>query len=272
MLAAYVLGAAIKWSEDRRENLIASAHARQEKCDVTIAVDDDGMIVATEVHHFDDAGAYPMPGGCAGPLVGMLFTGPYRVPHLGWDEHHDLHQHLWFRVVPRPVDDGDHRARRDDGLHRPPDRARPARLPSPQHPPPFRSAVHLARRHDHRERDPRGDARAGGRRDRATTRSAPSRRRRPPRAATWGSASPSTSNRNRAWPRTPTSPRTSACTPTGASTCSSVPARTARGSRRPPRSSWPRTSASTSTTSPCTRATPRARRSVPAPAGAAAAR
>ena len=85
VLAAYVLGAAIKWSEDRRENLIASAHARQEKCDVTIAVDDDATIVATEVRHFDDAGAYPMPGGCAGPLVGMLFTGPYRVPHLGWE-------------------------------------------------------------------------------------------------------------------------------------------------------------------------------------------
>ena len=30
-LAAHELGAAIKWSEDRRENLIASAHARQEK-------------------------------------------------------------------------------------------------------------------------------------------------------------------------------------------------------------------------------------------------
>jgi carbon-monoxide dehydrogenase large subunit len=84
-LAAYRLGAAVKWSEDRRENLIASAHARQEKCDATLAVKDDGTIVAAEVRHFDDAGAYPMPGGSAGPLVGMLFTGPYRVPHLGWE-------------------------------------------------------------------------------------------------------------------------------------------------------------------------------------------
>ncbi len=84
-LAAHELGATIKWSEDRRENLIASAHARQERCDATLAVDEDGIIVAAEVKHFDDAGAYPMPGGSAGPLVGMLFTGAYRVPHLGWE-------------------------------------------------------------------------------------------------------------------------------------------------------------------------------------------
>ncbi len=84
-LAAHELGAAVKWSEDRRENLIASAHARQEKCDTTLAVDEDGAIVAAEVKHFDDAGSYAMPGGSAGPLVGMLFTGAYRVPHLGWE-------------------------------------------------------------------------------------------------------------------------------------------------------------------------------------------
>ena len=84
-LAAHVMGAPIKWSEDRRENLIASAHARQEKCDITLAVNDDGTIAAAELRHFDDAGAYPMPGGSAGPLVGMLITGPYRVPHLGWE-------------------------------------------------------------------------------------------------------------------------------------------------------------------------------------------
>jgi carbon-monoxide dehydrogenase large subunit len=84
VLAAYVLNAAVKWTEDRRENLIASAHARQERVDATMAVDADGIIQACEIAHFDDAGAYPMPGGSAGPLVGMLFTGPYRVPHLGW--------------------------------------------------------------------------------------------------------------------------------------------------------------------------------------------
>jgi len=83
-LVAHLLGAAVKWTEDRRENLIASAHAREEKCDVTVGVDDDGTIVAIEVAHFDNSGSYAMPGGSAGPLVGMLLTGAYRVNHLGW--------------------------------------------------------------------------------------------------------------------------------------------------------------------------------------------
>lgn len=84
VMAAHMLNATIKWTEDRRENLIASAHARQERVDATMSVDADGIIQACDIAHFDDAGAFPMPGGSAGPLVGMLFTGPYRVQHLGW--------------------------------------------------------------------------------------------------------------------------------------------------------------------------------------------
>ncbi len=84
VMAAHMLNATIKWTEDRRENLIASAHARQERVDATMSVDADGIIQACDIAHFDDAGAFPMPGGSAGPLVGMLFTGPYKVQHLGW--------------------------------------------------------------------------------------------------------------------------------------------------------------------------------------------
>ena len=78
----------------------------------TMAVDDDGIIVGDRRA---STSTTPAPtrcgGGSAGPLVGMLFTGPYRIPHLGWDEHRDLDQHLRLGGVPRPVDDGDHRAR-----------------------------------------------------------------------------------------------------------------------------------------------------------------
>ena len=49
-----------------------------------MSVDADGIIQACDIAHFDDSGAFPMPGGSAGPLVGMLFTGPYKVQHLGW--------------------------------------------------------------------------------------------------------------------------------------------------------------------------------------------
>ena len=84
VLAAKVLNAAIKWSEDRRENLIASAHARVELVKATMAVDADGAIVGAVVEHLDDSGAYPIGGGSAGPMVGMLYSGPYRMNHLGW--------------------------------------------------------------------------------------------------------------------------------------------------------------------------------------------
>ena len=94
VMAAHMLNATIKWTEDRRENLIASAHARQERVDATMSVDADGIIQACDIAHFDDAGAFPMPGGSAGPLVGMLFTGPYKVQHLGWSSTTDLHEHL----------------------------------------------------------------------------------------------------------------------------------------------------------------------------------
>ena len=48
--------------------------------------------------HLDDAGAFPMPGGSAGPLVGMLFPGPYKVPRLGWSSTTRLHEHVRQRA------------------------------------------------------------------------------------------------------------------------------------------------------------------------------
>ena len=97
-LAAYVLGAAVKWSEDRRENLIASAHARQEKCDATLAVDDDGVIVGRRGR---STSTTPARTRCrAAPPAARrhaLSPGPYRVPHLGVGEHRDLHQHVRTR-------------------------------------------------------------------------------------------------------------------------------------------------------------------------------
>ena len=100
-------------------------------------------------------------------------------------------------------------------------------------------------RHGHRERHAGGDARAGASTEigydafRAEQAQATAEGRLPRHRA-----SRSTWSRRPASAPTPTSPRTCACTPTVASTCSSAPARTARDSRRPPRSSSPRTSAS----------------------------
>ena len=84
-LAAMKLPAAVKWIEDRRENLLSAGMARHEHGDARMAFDDDGLIVAAYIDHIQDIGAYPTPWpvGTAA-AVGMLFPGPYRVPKAGF--------------------------------------------------------------------------------------------------------------------------------------------------------------------------------------------
>jgi aerobic carbon-monoxide dehydrogenase large subunit len=83
--AAHRLGCTIKWIEDRRENLIASNHARADRMTVRMALDDDGHILGAHLDHLEDCGAYPVGGtGAMGVFVAMLFPGPYRIPKLGF--------------------------------------------------------------------------------------------------------------------------------------------------------------------------------------------
>jgi aerobic carbon-monoxide dehydrogenase large subunit len=80
-LASRVLGRTVKWIEDRHENLTASTHARSDIGTGTFALDEDGHFLGTYLDHLEDTGAYPTGViGMAGPFVGMMFTGPYRVP------------------------------------------------------------------------------------------------------------------------------------------------------------------------------------------------
>jgi len=83
--AAHRLGRPVKWIEDRRENLIASNHARADQITVSMAVDDQGHILGVTLDHVEECGAWPVGGtGGTGPYVAMLFPGPYRVPQFGW--------------------------------------------------------------------------------------------------------------------------------------------------------------------------------------------
>ncbi|HLK42030.1 MAG TPA: molybdopterin cofactor-binding domain-containing protein [Thermoleophilia bacterium] len=85
VLASRRLGRPIKWIEDRRENLIASNHARTDRLAASVAVDADGHFLAAKIDHLEDAGAFPMGGsGGAGAFVAMLYPGPYRLPKLEW--------------------------------------------------------------------------------------------------------------------------------------------------------------------------------------------
>jgi carbon-monoxide dehydrogenase large subunit len=80
LLAAHRLGGALKWVEDRRENLLAAGQSRHEHARVSMAFDDEGTMLATAIEHVQDVGAYPIPNPVPTSIaVGMMFPGPYRV-------------------------------------------------------------------------------------------------------------------------------------------------------------------------------------------------
>jgi carbon-monoxide dehydrogenase large subunit len=81
VLASRLLSRPVKWVEDRRENLIAAPHARNERGGVRIALDDSGVIQAMAIDHVSDVGAYP---ACPAVMDPTLLPGPYRVPRLGF--------------------------------------------------------------------------------------------------------------------------------------------------------------------------------------------
>ena len=86
LLAAKQVGRPVKWIEDRRENLIAANQARHDVATLTLAVDDEGHILAATFHLLEGVGSYPIGGGtgAGGMLVAMMFTGPYRIPKIGF--------------------------------------------------------------------------------------------------------------------------------------------------------------------------------------------
>ena len=85
MLAAPKVPAALKWIEDRRENLMSAGQARHEHAVVRMGFADDGEILGAGIEHVQDVGAYPTPWPVGTSVaVGMLFPGPYRVPLGTW--------------------------------------------------------------------------------------------------------------------------------------------------------------------------------------------
>ena len=81
VLASRILGAPVKWIEDRRENLIAAPHSRNEAGLVRLAIDDDLTIQAITVDHVADVGAYP---SCPAVMDPKLLPGPYKIPRMGF--------------------------------------------------------------------------------------------------------------------------------------------------------------------------------------------
>jgi carbon-monoxide dehydrogenase large subunit len=80
VLATHRLGRPVRWTQDRRENLMADQHCREDVATVTMAADEDGHILGTKVEFVEGGGAFVMSGGSAAVLGTMIFTGPYRIP------------------------------------------------------------------------------------------------------------------------------------------------------------------------------------------------
>ena len=152
VLAGKLLGRPVKWIEDRRENLMAGQHARNDRMTVSVALDADGHILGARGDLVEDVGAFPAAGSSAIGFVGLLFTGPYKIPKLGLLGHGRLHEHVRALLVPRAVDDGDRRPRADDGHGRPAPRHRSPGAAAPQRRRRGRPAVHDGGRHGVRAR------------------------------------------------------------------------------------------------------------------------
>ncbi len=81
--AARKLARPVKWTEDRRENLLASNHSREVDCEIEIACEKDGTILALRGRAWVDMGAYLRANGSIPPRnVAQFLSGPYRVPNI----------------------------------------------------------------------------------------------------------------------------------------------------------------------------------------------
>lgn len=77
-LAARTLGVPVKFTEDRREHFISSAHERGQIHHVEVGFDDDGRILGLDVEFWHDHGAYT-PYGLIVPIItSTQLLGPYK--------------------------------------------------------------------------------------------------------------------------------------------------------------------------------------------------
>lgn len=83
VVATYQLGRPVKWIQDRRENLLVDDQARDDQATVTLAADEDGILLGAKVDFLEGAGAFPAAFGSSAVLTTMIFPGPYRIPAYG---------------------------------------------------------------------------------------------------------------------------------------------------------------------------------------------
>lgn len=78
---------AVKWVQDRREDLLTTVHARDHIYDMTVAATKDGEILAVRIEMISNAGAYSSyPFSCGLEALGgpRHLPGPYTIRHMAY--------------------------------------------------------------------------------------------------------------------------------------------------------------------------------------------
>lgn len=77
---------AVRWREDRFENLLAASHAREDWVRTRTAVDASGRLQAISLEIVEDFGAYCFyPANYLARVIAMILTGPYKLEHYAYD-------------------------------------------------------------------------------------------------------------------------------------------------------------------------------------------
>ncbi|MDE0383940.1 MAG: xanthine dehydrogenase family protein molybdopterin-binding subunit [Defluviicoccus sp.] len=80
-IAATRLGRPVKWIEDRRENLLALNHSRDQVHRIRAAIDESGFVLGLDDEIFSDQGAYVRSHGVTVvDLATAMLPGPYLIP------------------------------------------------------------------------------------------------------------------------------------------------------------------------------------------------
>lgn len=86
--ASKQLGRPVKWIEDRNEHLMASAHAREEDLELSVAARGDGTLVGLKANLVMNQGSYPLlpfPSALFCSIMRVMLPGPYRFQGYSFD-------------------------------------------------------------------------------------------------------------------------------------------------------------------------------------------
>jgi carbon-monoxide dehydrogenase large subunit len=80
-------GRPVKWTEDRRENYLATIHGRDHVTDLEVAARTDGTVTAIRGKTWANLGAYLSTAAPGIPTIlhGLVLTGPYTIPNIAYE-------------------------------------------------------------------------------------------------------------------------------------------------------------------------------------------